>query len=97
MRDIKRLAKHLGMSPKHVARTHLAITTAAGGVEVRMRRRDESDSLSPCAFLGEDFRCGVHAAKPAGGKEFKCWDAETRTLVYTWDQHALDKLQRLTK
>ena len=85
--DVSRLADHLGKS-RFDTLLGLDITkTAEGAVFVRPKKVD-----GRCEFhIGGRF--SVHEAKPSGGADFECWNAERtsdeRTAMFGWTEPAL--------
>lgn len=65
--DIKRIAKHLGLSREAFVETYLESDPEEGGYRMR---------ALPCPFLGEDGRCGIYEHRPRACREFPHTDKE---------------------
>jgi Fe-S-cluster containining protein len=71
--DIRRLAKHFGLSVRAFEEKHIVKVTRAG--RKRIKAGDES-----CQFLGEDRSCTVYAARPKDCRGYVCWDQDDTTV-----------------
>jgi Fe-S-cluster containining protein len=71
--DVKRLARHFGMQPIDFARAHLDVRQRPDGVLIA-RPHFGQDGF--CHFHREGA-CTVHEVKPAGGRDFECWNPRT--------------------
>jgi hypothetical protein len=86
--DVERLATHIGVSVDEVKRDAIRVEmTPSGQHLVRIKPRTDGG----CPYHVEN-RCAVERAKPAGGRDFECWNAETFAKTYWWTQ---DQLRRL--
>jgi Fe-S-cluster containining protein len=88
MRDVRRLAKHLGMTVPAFEKKHL-VSRRAG--RRRIKNYDET-----CQFLGEDRRCTVYDARPTHCRGYVCWDRPDRT-VYEFASMALLPVRTLRR
>lgn len=68
--DVTRLARHFGMQPIDFAKAHLDVRQRQDGVLIA-RPHFGPDGL--CHFY-RDGTCTVHEVKPAGGRDFECWN-----------------------
>lgn len=48
-------------------------------------------SAGPCVYH-IDNRCSIEDIKPAGGRDFKCWDLATYAKTFHWTHNQLRKL-----
>lgn len=71
--DIRRLAKHLGMTVPAFEAKHILETTRKG--EKRIKAGYKS-----CQFLTEDRLCGVYEARPNDCRGYVCWNQEDATV-----------------
>lgn len=72
--DIRRIAKHLGLSRTAFVETYLEGDPEDGGYRTR--------SL-PCPFLGDDGRCGIYEVRPKACREFP----HTNKKGFIWRTH----------
>jgi len=87
--DAPKIAAHLGVTVEALFADSLVVDETIDGSALRVMPRreqqgggrflsdDETYDVGPCAFLGADNACEIHAVKPAGGAHYKCWDAAT--------------------
>jgi len=90
--DIRRLAKHLGLTVREFEAKHIVEKTRKG--EKLIKASDVT-----CQFLGDDRRCTVYSARPRDCREYVCWDQHDNT-VYDFArffQLPIGKLKRLEK
>ena len=71
--DIRRLARHLGMTVSAFEEKHLVKVTRAG-----KKRIKEGDIT--CQFLGKDRSCTVYEARPTNCRGYVCWDQDDKTV-----------------
>ncbi len=71
--DIRRLAKHLGLTVRQFEKQHIVKVTRAGKKRIK-------DGYETCQFLGEDRSCTVYAARPKDCREYVCWDQDDTTV-----------------
>ena len=71
--DVRRLARHLGLTVPQFKEKHVIHTTRAG----KMRIKDE---LTTCQFLGKDRSCTVYEARPTNCRGYICWDQDDKTV-----------------
>jgi Fe-S-cluster containining protein len=71
--DIRRLAKHLGMTVSAFEAKHILEVTRKG--EKRIKQ-----GFKTCQFLTEDRLCGVYEARPNDCRGYVCWNQEDPTV-----------------
>jgi Fe-S-cluster containining protein len=71
--DIRRLARHLGLTVPAFEEKHLVQVTRAG-----KKRIKEGDIT--CQFLGKDRSCTVYEARPTNCRGYVCWDQDDKTV-----------------
>ena len=71
--DIRRLAKHLGISVPEFERRHIMEVTRKG--EKRIKQ-----GFKTCQFLTEERLCGVYEARPNDCRGYVCWNQEDETV-----------------
>ena len=71
--DIRRLARHLGLTVRAFEARHVLKVTRKGEKLIK-------PGYEPCQFLGDDRRCTVYAARPRDCAGYYCWEAEDDTL-----------------
>jgi Fe-S-cluster containining protein len=71
--DIRRLARHLGLTVTEFEEKHLVKVTRAG-----KKRIKEADIT--CQFLGKDRSCTVYEARPTNCRGYVCWDQDDKTV-----------------
>jgi hypothetical protein len=71
--DIRRLAKHLGLTVAEFEAKHLVEVTRKGEKLIK-------SAYDACQFLGEGRRCTVYAARPRDCREYVCWDQYDTTV-----------------
>lgn len=71
--DIRRLARHLGMTPRQFEEKHLVHVTRAG-------KKWMKDEFATCQFLGPDHACTVYEARPTSCRGYVCWDQDDKTV-----------------
>lgn len=71
--DIRRLAKHLGLTAGEFEDKHVVHVTRAGKKRIK-------DELTTCQFLGEDRSCTVYKARPTNCRGYICWDQDDKTV-----------------
>jgi len=71
--DIKRLAKHLGLTPTQFEEKHVVERTRRGKKHIKAE-------FDTCQFLGSDRRCTVYEARPTDCRGYVCWDHEDETV-----------------
>ncbi len=87
--DIRRLAKHLGLTVPAFEAKHIVETTRKGEKLLK-------SAYDTCQFLGEDRRCTVYAARPTDCRGYVCWDQHDST-VYDFAlfyQQSIDRQRR---
>ena len=90
--DIRRLAKHLGLTVRQFEEKHIVEKTRKG-------ERLIKSGYDTCQFLAPDRRCTVYAARPRNCREYVCWDQEDGT-VYDFArffQTPIAKMRRIEK
>src|SRR5258706_4000759 len=88
IRDVRRLAKHLGMTVPEFEKKHI--------VSGRARRRRIKNYDETCQFLGDDRRCTVYHARPTNCRGYVCWDQPDRT-VYEFASMTLLPVRKLRR
>jgi len=71
--DIRRLAKHLGLTVPEFEARHVIEKTRKG--EKRIKQ-----GYKTCQFLKEDRLCGVYSARPQDCRGYVCWNQEDETV-----------------
>ena len=71
--DIRRLAKHLGITAADFEKRHVLETTRQG--EKRIKQ-----GFKTCQFLTADRLCGVYEARPHDCRGYVCWNQEDETV-----------------
>lgn len=74
--DIRRLARHLGMSVRAFEERHVLKVTRKGEKQIK-------PGYETCQFLGADRRCTVYEARPKDCRGYYCWLALDDTLYQT--------------
>jgi Fe-S-cluster containining protein len=77
------------------------IAEVVGGFSVSVTRRDGKYFVSPvkdgefCSFYKDG--CSSHEIKPAGGRDFECWNAERtapeREARFAWTETDIKRIQ----
>jgi len=71
--DIRRLAKHLGMTVPAFEAKHIVEKTRKGEKLIK-------SGYDTCQFLGADRRCTVYSARPTDCRGYVCWDQHDSTV-----------------
>jgi Fe-S-cluster containining protein len=71
--DIRRLARHLGLTVGEFEEKHVVHVTRAGKKRIK-------DELTSCQFLGADHACTVYSARPTNCRGYVCWDQDDKTV-----------------
>jgi Fe-S-cluster containining protein len=71
--DIRRLAKHLGLTVAQFEEKHVVEITRRG-------KRHIKSEFGTCQFLSADHRCTVYEARPKDCREYVCWDQDETTV-----------------
>ena len=71
--DIRRLAKHLGLTVAAFEAKHILEVTRKGEKRIK-------SGYKSCQFLTEDRLCGVYAARPKDCRGYVCWNQEDETV-----------------
>lgn len=71
--DIRRLAKHLGVTVPDFEKRHIVETTRKG--EKRIKQ-----GFKTCQFLNENRMCGVYDARPNDCRGYVCWNQDDETV-----------------
>jgi len=71
--DIRRLARHLGLTVPEFEDKHLVHVTRAGKKWIK-------DDNASCQFLGPDRSCTVYEARPTNCRGYVCWDQDDKTV-----------------
>jgi len=73
-KEVKRLAKFLGITEEQFERRHLRGHSPAGEMLIK-------EGLQVCQFLGEDRKCTVYEARPQVCRSYHCWEQKDEGLV----------------
>jgi Fe-S-cluster containining protein len=71
--DIRRLAKHLGLTVPEFEAKHIVEKTRRGSKRIKA-------GYDSCQFLGEDRTCTVYPARPKDCRGYVCWDQDDSTV-----------------
>lgn len=77
--DIRRLAKHLGLTVAEFEAKHIVEKTRKGEKRIK-------SGYDTCQFLTRGRLCGVYPARPKDCREYVCWDQDDDT-VFRFAQH----------
>jgi Fe-S-cluster containining protein len=87
--DMRRLAKHLGLSVAAFEKRHIVEVTKQGEKRIK-------EGYKTCQFLDENRRCGVYDARPNDCRGYVCWNQPDET-VYNYAvflQSPVDRLRQ---
>ena len=90
--DIRRLAKHLGLTVREFEEKHVVEKTRKGEKLIK-------SEYQTCQFLAADRRCSVYGARPTDCRGYVCWDHEDTILYDTarFLQMSIPKLRKREK
>jgi Fe-S-cluster containining protein len=71
--DIRRLAKHFGLTPAQFEAKHIVEVTRRGKKRIK-------DADRTCQFLAADRSCTVYEARPKDCRGYVCWDQDDMTV-----------------
>jgi len=71
--DVRRLAKHLGLTVREFEEKHVVEVTRKGEKLIK-------SGYGTCQFLTADRRCSVYSARPRDCREYVCWDQYDSTV-----------------
>jgi Fe-S-cluster containining protein len=71
--DIRRLAKHHGVTTVEFEKRHIVEVTKKGEKRIK-------EGFKSCQFLTEDRMCGVYEARPQDCRGYVCWNQEDETV-----------------
>ncbi len=71
--DIRRLAKHLGLTVGEFEEKHVVHVTRAGKKRIK-------DEFTACQFLSAAHSCSVYSARPTNCRGYVCWDQDDKTV-----------------
>lgn len=71
--DIRRLARHLGLTVPEFEKRHIVEKTRKG--EKRIKQ-----GYKTCQFLGENRMCSVYEARPKDCRGYVCWNQDDETV-----------------
>jgi Fe-S-cluster containining protein len=74
--DIRRLAKHLGLTVREFEEKHIVEVTRRGVKRIK-------SGFNVCQFLAVDRTCTVYKARPTDCRGYICWDQDD-TEVYEY-------------
>ncbi|HUA53888.1 MAG TPA: YkgJ family cysteine cluster protein [Candidatus Sulfotelmatobacter sp.] len=91
-RDVRRLARHLGITAREFAEKHVVARGRDGKGRIKIE-------WQTCQFLGEDHSCTVYAARPNDCRGYVCWDQPDKTVYEFASQTQLPiaRLRRLER
>ena len=87
--DIRRLAKHLGVSVADFEKRHVVEVTKKGEKRIK-------EGYKTCQFLDENHMCGVYEARPHDCRGYVCWNQPDET-VYGYAVFLQTGVDRLRK
>ncbi|HLB99076.1 MAG TPA: YkgJ family cysteine cluster protein [Acetobacteraceae bacterium] len=73
VRDVRRLAKFLGLTVRAFEAKHIVEKTRRGSKRIKA-------GYETCQFLDNDRRCSVYAARPKDCRGYVCWNQPDTTL-----------------
>ena len=73
VRDVRRLAKFLGLTVRAFEAKHIVEKTRRGSKRIKA-------GYETCQFLDNDRRCSVYAARPKDCRGYVCWNQEDTTV-----------------
>ncbi|HUZ73647.1 MAG TPA: YkgJ family cysteine cluster protein [Stellaceae bacterium] len=87
--DIRRLAKHLGLTVTEFEAKHVVEVTRKGEKLIK-------SGYDTCQFLDANRRCTVYSARPRDCREYVCWDQHDNTVYgfAKFYQHSIGRQQR---
>lgn len=88
-RDIRRLAKFLGLTARRFEEEHIVKVTRRGEKLIKA-------DYDTCQFLGENRTCSVYEARPKDCRGYVCWDQDDET-VYDFARFYQMSLRKLRK
>ncbi len=71
--DIRRLAKHLGLTVREFEEKHIVEVTRKGVKRIK-------SGYNVCQFLAADRTCTVYKARPTDCRGYICWDQDDMTV-----------------
>jgi len=71
--DIRRLAKHLGLTVREFEAKHIVEVTRKGKKRIK-------SGYETCQFLAPDRTCTVYKARPRDCRGYVCWDQDDSTV-----------------
>ena len=71
--DIRRLAKHLGLTVPEFEAKHIVEKTRKGDKRIK-------SGYDTCQFLKPNRLCGVYEARPKDCRGYVCWDQQDDTV-----------------
>ncbi|MEO9188781.1 MAG: YkgJ family cysteine cluster protein [Acetobacteraceae bacterium] len=71
--DIRRLARHLGLTVRAFEAKHIVERTRKGSKRIKTGH-------GVCQFLREDRMCGVYEARPRDCRGYVCWNQQDDTV-----------------
>lgn len=72
--DVRRLAKHLGLTVAGFEKKHVVEVTRKGSKRIKA-------GYESCQFLTEDRKCGVYVARPTDCRGYNCWEQQDETVA----------------
>jgi Fe-S-cluster containining protein len=91
-KDIRRLAKFLGLTVRQFEERHLVEIT-------RKREKLIKQDYETCQFLDSNRKCTVYKARPKDCREYVCWDQDDETVYEyaSFFQYSIAKMRKLEK
>lgn len=71
--DIRRLARHLGITPAEFERRHVVEVTKKGEKRIK-------EGYKTCQFLDPNHMCSVYEARPRDCRGYVCWNQPDETV-----------------
>ena len=71
--DIRRLGKHLGLSPAQFEQKHVVRDSPRSKKCIKL-------AFETCQFLGPNHACKVYEARPYDCRHYVCWNQDDKTV-----------------
>ncbi len=88
-KDIRRLAKFLGLTVRQFEKKHIVKVTRRGEKLIKA-------GFDTCQFLSANRTCSVYEARPEDCRGYVCWDQDDET-VYDFARFYQMSLRKLRK
>ena len=90
--DVERIGAHLGLSAPDMLKRLRVVKDAHGNIMVSPQRAGDY-----CEFYEDG--CSIHEVKPAGGRDFECWNSERtdpgRASAFFWQEADIERTLKL--